>query len=309
MSTDTKPENQLPAENKRERAVAMVSDDGPFALLLDTNRFEHLWRIATAFSKSELVPTAFQNKPENCFVALQAALRLEVDPFMFLQSCYVVHGKPGIEAKLAIALLHKSGRIRGTIFYDMAGEGMKRQCTARAVDAATGEIIEQTITMDDAKKEGWIDKTGSKWKTIPDLMLKYRSAAWLIRLHYPDVIMGMQTKEEVEDTCTVDAVPDRPALPKRAREVDLPNPENTKPNGTKGHQTNVNLRDFDLPQEVIDAYQAAIEAGDAARCEQITVEGIQNSGSESVADTFQSAGDCARAQIERNKKTQKELVS
>jgi hypothetical protein len=264
-------------------------------------------RIASAFSKSELVPAAFHNKPENCFVALQAALRLEVDPFMFLQSCYVVHGKPGIEAKLAIALLHKSGRIKGTICYEMNGEGMKRQCTARAVDAVTGEWIEQTVTMQDAKAEGWIDKSGSKWKTIPDLMLKYRSAAWLIRLHYPDVIMGMQTKEEVEDCQTVDAIPERPRVEnKRSREstVDL-----SKPAGTPSFTTTEDFRKFDLPEDTLDSFDRAVQASDEDRVEEIVRNEIAaNKGNDATCNTLRACGDAARAEITRGKKKQGTLV-
>lgn len=181
------------------RQITPVVDNSMFRDLLDTARFEHLWRLSTAFAKSELVPQSFQNKPENCFVALQMAIRLQVDPFMFLQSCYVVHGRPGIEAKLAIALANRSGVFGTGIAYRLQGDGMNRSCTASAVRADSGEVVEETVTMAMAKAEGWIDKQGSKWKTIPDLMLKYRAAMFLIRLNCPEVIMGMQSREELED--------------------------------------------------------------------------------------------------------------
>jgi hypothetical protein len=50
-----------------------------------------------------------------------------------------------------------------------------------------------------AKAEGWLTKTGSKWITMPELMLKYRAAAFFGRLYAPEVLMGMQTSEEVID--------------------------------------------------------------------------------------------------------------
>ena len=50
-----------------------------------------------------------------------------------------------------------------------------------------------------AKEEGWLTKSGSKWKTMPDLMIRYRAAAFFGRLYAPDIIMGMQASDEIED--------------------------------------------------------------------------------------------------------------
>ena len=57
-----------------------------------------------------------------------------------------------------------------------------------------------------AKAEGWLSKEGSKWKTLPELMLCYRSASFFAKIHCPEVILGMQSKQELEDSAppTVD---------------------------------------------------------------------------------------------------------
>ncbi len=70
-----------------------------------------------------------------------------------------------------------------------------RRLTYPEVDS----YVQQTVTMAMAKAEGWVDKKDSKWKTLPTLMLKYRSAMFLARLHYPDILMGMMTTQEAED--------------------------------------------------------------------------------------------------------------
>jgi hypothetical protein len=178
----------------------MIShDESPFANILDTAKFEHLWRVAQAFASSDLVPEHFRGKPGNCWIGIQMAIRCGVDPFMFLQNCYVVHGRPGIESKLAIALLNASGAIKGRIRYRFMGEGKAKQCTAIATDARTDEEYSQTVTWAMVEAEGWNKKAGSKWLTMPDLMFQYRAALFLIRLHYPEVLMGLQTAEEIED--------------------------------------------------------------------------------------------------------------
>jgi hypothetical protein len=48
-----------------------------------------------------------------------------------------------------------------------------------------------------AKAEGWYHRLGSKWKTMPELMLCYRSATLFTRLYAPEITMGIQTTEEV----------------------------------------------------------------------------------------------------------------
>ena len=189
--------NEITTADKPQTAVH--HDDGPLASILDTNLFNHLWRVATAYSRSAMVPDVFRGKPDDCFVAVQLALRLEVDPFMLMQSMYVVHGKPGMEAKLAIPLCNARGPFSDRIQWEFSGAGMERSCRAFAHDRASGNVCEAIVSMAIAKAEGWLDKNGSKWRTMPDQMLMYRSAAWLIRTCCPEVLMGMATGDELQD--------------------------------------------------------------------------------------------------------------
>ena len=50
-----------------------------------------------------------------------------------------------------------------------------------------------------AKDEGWSTKNGSKWKTMPEQMLRYRSASFFGRIYAPEILMGFKTTDEVED--------------------------------------------------------------------------------------------------------------
>jgi hypothetical protein len=68
------------------------------------------------------------------------------------------------------------------------------------MDKQSGAILEgPTVTMEMAKAEGWLDKPGSKWKTMPELMLKYRAAAFFGRLYAPEIMMGLYSADEVVD--------------------------------------------------------------------------------------------------------------
>jgi hypothetical protein len=63
-----------------------------------------------------------------------------------------------------------------------------------------------------AKKEGWTTKTGSKWATMPDLMISYRAAAFWGRLYASDLLLGLQTQEEVIDIQQVTVKAEVPSL-------------------------------------------------------------------------------------------------
>jgi hypothetical protein len=79
-------------------------------------------------------------------------------------------------------------------------ESTPTSCKAVALDKQSNTILDgPTVTMEMAKAEGWIDKTGSKWKTMPELMLKYRAAAFFGRLYAPEIMMGLYSADEIVD--------------------------------------------------------------------------------------------------------------
>lgn len=169
------------------------------SILMNPAYFDQAQRVAKIYADSDLVPDHFQRKTSNVFVALELAERLGVNPFMLMQNLYVVHGKPGMEAKLVIALINQRGPFTGPVQWKFSGEGDTRACTAFATLRATGKTVESTVDWDMVVKEGWLDKKGSKWKTMPTQMFQYRSAAFLARLYCPEVTLGIQTVDETED--------------------------------------------------------------------------------------------------------------
>jgi hypothetical protein len=73
------------------------------------------------------------------------------------------------------------------------------------------------VTMKMANAEGWVSKTGSKWKTMPELMLRYRASAFFGRLYAPEIMMGMQTAEEIQDVINVPVI----KIDKEAERIEL----------------------------------------------------------------------------------------
>jgi hypothetical protein len=173
----------------------------------DLASFELMQRGAKVLAASSLVPEAFRGAEglPNAIVALNMALRMQADPLMVMQNLYVVHGRPAWSAQFLIATINRSGRY-SALRYAWQGERGKPSwgCRAWALELATGDRIEgPLVTMQTATDEGWINRSGSKWKTIPELMLTYRAAAWFVRTNAPEVAMGLPTAEEVDDVVTI----------------------------------------------------------------------------------------------------------
>lgn len=157
--------------------------------------FDHAQRVAKALSSSTMIPKDYQNNIPNTLVALEMAHRIGASPLMVMQNLHIIHGRPSWSSAFIIAALNSSGRFTALKFKATATE-----CQAYATEKATGEILEgPVVSIKMAESEGWISKTGSKWKTMPELMLRYRAAAFFGRLYAPEIMMGMHAVEEVQD--------------------------------------------------------------------------------------------------------------
>jgi len=163
--------------------------------------FEDAQRIAKALASSTLIPTQFQGQQgfANCLVALEIANRMNISPFLAMQHLHVIHGRPSWSSSFIIAMVNGSGRF-SPLRFEMSGEGESFACYAVATDVKSEQELKgPTITMAMAKKEGWSTKTGSKWQTMPELMIRYRAAAFWGRLYASDLLLGIQSQEEVVD--------------------------------------------------------------------------------------------------------------
>ncbi len=64
------------------------------------------------------------------------------------------------------------------------------------------------VNIEMAVKEGWYQKNGSKWQTMPEVMLRYRTASFFGKLYAPELLMGLPSTEELQDTFDATRAPD-----------------------------------------------------------------------------------------------------
>lgn len=161
--------------------------------------FDQAQRIAKMLCSSSLVPKEFQNNVQNTLIALELATRMKASPLMIMQNLYVVYGKPGFSSKFLIAAINSSGKYPKGLKFETNGEGDKRGCLAWALDQDGDRIEGIRVDIAMAIAEGWMNKNGSKWKTMPDVMLQYRAASFFSSMNCPEITMGIQSQEEIID--------------------------------------------------------------------------------------------------------------
>ena len=193
--------------------------------------FEDAQRIAKALASSTLIPPQFQGQQgfANCLVALEIAGRMNISPFLCMQHLHIIHGRPSWSSAFIIAMVNGCGRFT-PLRFEVSGEGESLACYAVATDIKTDQELKgPTITMLMAKKEGWSTKSGSKWATMPELMIRYRAAAFWGRLFAGDLLVGLQTQEEVIDVESVKVSVGIDELNAKVQAAPVVEPEPAKP--------------------------------------------------------------------------------
>jgi hypothetical protein len=167
----------------------------------NSEAFDTAVRVAKALASSTIVPAAYQNNTANVMVAMEYANRTGTSVLAVMQNMDVIHGRPALRASFLIGTVNASGRFTPIKYRWQGTEGADDWgCRAVAVERESGEECEgPLITIALAKAEGWHSKSGSKWKTLPELMLMYRAGAWWSRVYCPELSLGMHTTDEAED--------------------------------------------------------------------------------------------------------------
>lgn len=177
----------------------MALKTGQLGIFATPHSFDFAVRSAEVFAKSTIVPKDFQNNLANCIIAMDMSCRLGVNPLMVMQELYIVYNRPAWSSKFLISMINSSGKYATHIDYELTGSGDKMACFAFVIDKNGNTIKGPLITMAMAKAEGWVDKSGSKWKTMPEVMIRYRAASFFARLHCGDLTMGFYTDDEVRE--------------------------------------------------------------------------------------------------------------
>lgn len=189
-------------------ATQLATTDSTALATYETEHFALRQRQARMFAMSLLVPQHLRNgTPEqamaNCYVALALAEAMGEMPLIVMQNIHFINGKAGFATKYMIARANASGKFKDDLDWEVTGKGDALSLTCFAHLAKSGKRVEMTADMAMAKAEGW--SKNAKYQTMPEVMLRYRSASFLVNMYAPEVMLGYKTAEEYEDMGAVAA--------------------------------------------------------------------------------------------------------
>lgn len=167
----------------------------------DAKSFDTALRMSQCLASSTVVPKDYQGNVGNCMIAIEMSSRINTSPMMVMQNLYIVNGLPAWSSQWIIAMINSSRRYKTELQFefgnDRADGGLS--CRAWAEDYQGHKVFGPKITMNMANTEGWTTKNGSKWKSMPEVMIQYRAASFFGRMNCPDMIMGIYSQDEVID--------------------------------------------------------------------------------------------------------------
>lgn len=179
-------------------AMPTAPQGGMMGIFADPQTFQGAMNMACALADSTIIPKDFQKNPSNCLIAIEMSARLNASPMMVMQNLFVVNGRPAWSSQWIVAMINQSRKYKTELQYefgnDPADGGLS--CFAWAIDREGHKVVGPKITMKMAESEGWTTKNGSKWKTMPQVMIQYRAASFFGRKNCPDMIMGIYSRDE-----------------------------------------------------------------------------------------------------------------
>ena len=221
--------NELVAQNETALAAPGMFDS--------LEEMERSLKIAERLSQSNILPETFKGKAGDVLIALDMAQRLRMNPLMVMQGIVIVHGRPTFSGQFYGALITAGGRFAYYDYIETETDepvkelgGIKNRIGKIVAVRPNGDKVEgPEVSFKMAVKEGWATRSGSKWQTMPALMLRYRAASWFVRTCCPEAAMGLYEENEQADIPVKAERPEETVAPELLEKVEAEVIEETEP--------------------------------------------------------------------------------
>ena len=185
--------------------ITKTKQEGESSIYQSTESFEFAQRQAKSLCESDLVPTNYKGQKglSNCLVALEMSKRMNLSPLTVMQNLNVIHGRPTWSSQFITSNILGCGRFKN-FDYVVTGKDQTLAVQCQAIRLEDNKLVKGTaVSMKMAQQEGWTRKN-PKYQSMPELMLKNRAATFFGRQYIPDLLLGVQTSEEVVDIQPID---------------------------------------------------------------------------------------------------------
>lgn len=195
-------ERQIALREQRRQELEQTSfaTNSQGGALMQPRNGKELMDMANLMSGSgNMVRDFYRGNPGDCAALIMICQPYGFNPFMVSWKTYKASKSAdapiSFEGQLVNAMVNQSAPIQGRLKYEYVGEGNTRRCTVYGYDRETGEAITYT-TPEIAKIP---TKNSPLWKGDPDQQLGYYAARSWARRHFPELLLGVYTREEIEE--------------------------------------------------------------------------------------------------------------
>ncbi|MDT7076464.1 RecT family recombinase [Citrobacter amalonaticus] len=231
---------------------------GTAAAIFSPEGMNQLVRFAELMAQSRAtVPQHLAGKPSDCLAVTMQAAQWGMNPFAVAQKTHVVNGTLGYEAQLVNAVVSSSNLLTSRLNYRWDGDWSKVNgktdkspsltVTVSAVIKGEAEPRELTISMAQAGV-----RNSPLWEQDPRQQLAYLCVKRWARLHAPDVLLGVYTPDELQETAPR---VERDITPPAATASGMNSLINAKPDQKQEEQTR--KADDRDPDEILAAFTGA----------------------------------------------------
>lgn len=189
-SVEERIEEKINPDTTRELAVTDQAGGLDFTNATQAMEFAKLMSIGGV-----AVPKHLRGQPGACLAVVIQAIEWRLSPYAVANKSYSVNDRLAYESQLIQAVILRRAPIKGRFKLEYKGTGKDRVCRVWAeLTDPPGEIVDY-----ESPPIGTIPVQNSPlWKGDPDQQLFYYSARALCRRHFPDVILGVYTVDEID---------------------------------------------------------------------------------------------------------------
>lgn len=214
---------------------------GTAAAIFSPEGLNQLVRFADLMAQSKAtVPAHLAGKPADCLAVTMQAAQWGMNPFAVAQKTHVVNGALGYEAQLVNAVVSSSNLLATRLNYRWDGDWSKvngktdksPNLTVTVWATLKGESEPRSLTISMAQAGV---RNSPLWEQDPRQQLAYLCTKRWARLHAPDVLLGVYTPDELEESrprverditpAAVDAKSVNSLIGKPSTQQDVPAPQ------------------------------------------------------------------------------------
>jgi hypothetical protein len=230
MNTTTRPESMALAQMPAPAALPMGTTSAS-ALMLSGDSMDKMMRMADMMASGRsTIPQHLQKSQGDCMAVVMQAVQWGMNPFAVAQKTHIVNGTLGYEAQLVAAVINSSGAVADRFHFEWFGDwhkivGKFKQVESRTKTGDDGKpkkfIVPDWETKDEQglgvrvwatiKGEGEPrvlellmtqarTRNSTLWTEDPKQQIAYLAQKRWARLYAPDVILGVYTPDELENT-------------------------------------------------------------------------------------------------------------